>query len=377
MSLCGFALTAVLWAARRDGDRIAGVDLWIACAVTVSGGLGFNALYGWIPEWSSRIVGNSLLAIAPYLAWQGARAFHGKKNNFGLTAAVALLTIFWSVAFFSVWPSVRARIIFISLTIALGCFAAGREFLRSSESHLRVASRFGGVPMLALALMMTIRAIDGLRRSESDLSTAFNTTPVNVATYLIGSLVLLSSIAGMVMNVMATRTAQIRDLAYRDLLTSVLSRRGLYARLPQWTREHLPGAAVVVLDANGFKRVNDMLGHEAGDKILQALASSCVQSLPAEALVARFGGDEFVALIPAGSDTEAYFSALARTFRDRCAELLGDTSAPLPTVAIGHAALAGSTTHDFATALREADAAMYAQKVRQRAAAQTDTAIPA
>ena len=365
MSLCGFALTSVLWAARRDGDRIDGLNLWMASAVAMSAGLGLSAMYGWIPAWASRVMGNTLLAVAPYLAWQGARAFHGKRANFVLTALVVLVTLFWSVAFFHIWPSARTRIILVSLTMALGCVAAGREFLRSPESHPRVAARFGGAPMFAFALMMTLRAFDAWTRSESELSTAFNPTPVNVATYLLGSFVLLSAIAGMVMSVMATRAAQIRDLAYRDLLTSVLSRRGLYARLPLWTREHLPGAGVVVMDANGFKRVNDMLGHETGDKILQALASSCVQSLPAEALVARFGGDEFVALIPAGGDTEADLSALAQTFRDQCAELLGDTSAPLPTVAIGRAAFTGPTTHDFASALREADARMYAQKMPQ------------
>ena len=376
LSLCGFALTTVLWAARRDGDRIDGLNLWIASAVTMSAGLGVSALYGWIPEWGSRVVGNTLLVMAPYLAWQGARAFHGKDTHFALTVFVAIVTFFWSVAFVHVWPSVRIRIVMVSLAMALGCIAAGREFLRSPESHLRVAARFGGVPMFAFALMMTIRAIDAWMRSESELSTAFNPTPVNVATYLAGSLVLLSAIAGMVMSVMATRSAQIRDLAYRDLLTSVLSRRGLYAGLSKWAREHLPGASVVVLDANGFKRVNDLLGHETGDKILQALASSCVQSLPAEALVARFGGDEFVALIPAGGDTEVELSALARTFRDQCAKLLGDAGAPLPTVAIGRATLTGPTTHDFAAALREADAAMYAQKLRQRAAVRADIAIP-
>ena len=55
---------------------------------------------------------------------------------------------------------------------------------------------------------------------------------------------------------------------------------------------------MIVLDANGFKRVKDLLGHETGDRILQALARSCIKSLPTDALVARFGGDEFVALMP-------------------------------------------------------------------------------
>ena len=96
-----------------------------------------------------------------------------------------------------------------------------------------MAGVIGGVTMLAFALMMAIRAAEAWLRPEAQLLTGLVPTPVNVATYLFGSFGLLSAIAGMVMSVTATRAAQIRDLDYLDLLTSVLSRRGLYARLPQ------------------------------------------------------------------------------------------------------------------------------------------------
>ena len=96
-----------------------------------------------------------------------------------------------------------------------------------------MAGAIGGVTMLAFALMMAIRAADAWLRPEVQLPNGLMATPVNVATYLLGSFGLLSAIAGMVMSVTATRAAQIRDPAYLDLLTSVLSRRGLYARLPQ------------------------------------------------------------------------------------------------------------------------------------------------
>ena len=341
--------------------------MWVASAITMSAGLGLSALLGWAPEWAARMLGNTLLSVAPVLVWQGTRAFHGKPASYRPAIAVALWTLAWSVATMYMWPSARGRIIAASLTMALGCAAAGQEFLRTHESHLRLGARFGGWTMAAFAVMMLIRALDAWFRQETEFATLLSPSVVNVATYLIGSVVLLSAIAGMVMSVTATRAAQIRELAYRDMLTSVLSRRGLYARLPQWIKQKANNATILVLDANGFKLVNDMLGHEMGDKILQALASSCVRSLPSDALVARFGGDEFVALIAAGrNDAEAIIAKLAETFRDQCAILLGDTSAPLPTVAVGIAPLKGATSHDFAVALREADAAMYAQKMRQR-----------
>ncbi len=367
LSVCGFALTVVLWAARRDAEDIAGLDLWVASAVTMSAGLGLSALLGWVPDWATRMLGNALLSTAPVLVWQGARAFHGKPASYWPAIAVALWILAAGIATIYVWPSAKGRIITASFTMAIGCAVAGNEFLRAGGRHLRLGARFGGVTLIAFAIMMTIRGIDACLRPESELTTALTPTMVNVATYLLGSVVLLSAIAGMVMSVTATRAAQIRELAYRDLQTSVLSRRGLYAQLPQWLDRFRSGATVIVLDANGFKRVNDMLGHETGDRILQALASSCVQSLPADALVARFGGDEFVALTPVRGDIEANLVALANEFRNQCAVILGDTSAPLPTVAIGRAPLNGKTAHDFAAGLREADTAMYAQKVRQRA----------
>jgi diguanylate cyclase (GGDEF)-like protein len=167
--------------------------------------------------------------------------------------------------------------------------------------------------------------------------------------------------------VTATRAEQIRDLAYRDLLTSALSRRGLYAALPFWVRQHTPGAAVAVLDINGFKAVNDALGHEKGDQVLQALAEVCTASLPAGALFARFGGDEFVALMPKATPFENTLTATAASFQKQCAELLAGVAlanTPEPTVAIGHASLDGRSMHDFETALRAADAMMYSRKIR-------------
>jgi len=366
LSLSGFALTAVLWAARRDGGEIAGLDAWLLSAATMSAGLGFSALQGWTPEWSARVLGNTMLVAAPVFAWQGSREFRGIPTGYKAVVIAAVWTLVSGVILVYIWPSARLRIMMVSVTMALACAAAGMEFLRQRQSHLGLAARFGGVPLLVFALMMTIRAIDVFLRSEGEVTGALTPTTVNVATYLLGSIVLLCAIAGMVMSVSATRAAQIRDLAYRDLLTSALSRRGLYAALPIWTRQYAPGAVVAVLDINGFKQVNDALGHEKGDQVLQMLANACITTLPADSLVARFGGDEFVALIPGDSQTERILATLADTFVKQCSALLADAATVQSSVAIGHASLDGTREQDFEAALHAADAVMYARKGRVR-----------
>jgi diguanylate cyclase (GGDEF)-like protein len=366
LSLSGFALTAVLWAARRDGDQIAGLDAWLLSAAMMSAGLGLSSLQGWIPDWAARVLGNVALVTAPVLAWQGSRLFRGVPTDYKAAIAAALWTLLWGIVFVYIAPSARMRIFIVSVTMAIACAAAGRDFLLQRQTHLSVSARFGGIPLVTFAVMMSIRAVDALLRQELEVNGALNPTNVNVATYLLGSIVLLCAIAGMVMSVTATRAAQIRDLAYRDLLTAVLSRRGLYAALPLWCRRHGSGATVAVLDINGFKQVNDALGHEKGDQVLQALASACTETLPPDSLIARFGGDEFVALMPKGGSFSQKLELMAEQFHRRCAALLGKAADLRPTVAFGQSTLRGLSAQDFDMALREADGVMYAQKVRQR-----------
>ena len=95
------------------------------------------------------------------------------------------------------------------------------------------------------------------------------------------------------------REERIGQLAARDPLTGLLNRRALQAGAPallaQASEAH-PGA-LLLIDIDNFKQVNDLHGHAAGDKLLEALSTLLRDVLPADALAARLGGDEFVILL--------------------------------------------------------------------------------
>jgi diguanylate cyclase (GGDEF)-like protein len=96
---------------------------------------------------------------------------------------------------------------------------------------------------------------------------------------------------------------QIAELEARadvDPLTDVLNRRGFdreLARALSYVKRYGGRAALVLIDLDGFKAVNDSHGHAAGDALLKAVAARLVASVRASDIVARLGGDEFAALL--------------------------------------------------------------------------------
>jgi diguanylate cyclase (GGDEF)-like protein len=98
---------------------------------------------------------------------------------------------------------------------------------------------------------------------------------------------------------------QLSFRAQYDSLTSLLNRAALYDRVDSWIRAnstmHSP-MAVVYLDLDGFKQINDTHGHGAGDRVLQHVAAQIVETVRRTDVVARLGGDEFVIVLPGASE---------------------------------------------------------------------------
>jgi diguanylate cyclase (GGDEF)-like protein len=141
-----------------------------------------------------------------------------------------------------------------------------------------------------------------------------------------------------------------------DALTGLLNRRGfeerLAAEVARATREGHP-LAVVNLDLDHFKRVNDHQGHEAGDRALARVGAVIADQVRGGDLAARWGGEEFVVVLP-GADVQA-----AHAFAERVRDAVAATGDGL-TVSAGVAVSAGAP--DPQALLAAADAAMYRAK---------------
>ena len=159
-----------------------------------------------------------------------------------------------------------------------------------------------------------------------------------------------------------------RHLANHDVLTGLPNRRLLKDRLGQalaLAHRHHKSVAVMFVDLDRFKTINDTLGHEVGDKLLVAVADRLKRVLREGDTVARVGGDEFVVVLPElGKDRDA--AVVARKILELLAEPFPVESHELrvtPSIGI---AVAPGDGDDPETLLRHADAAMYEAKAAGR-----------
>jgi diguanylate cyclase (GGDEF)-like protein/PAS domain S-box-containing protein len=165
---------------------------------------------------------------------------------------------------------------------------------------------------------------------------------------------------------LAGSQTDITDRAVQDPLTELPTRRVFLERLgAALERTHLAAGrcAVLFIDLDGFKTVNDTLGHEAGDRLLVTVARRLESCLGPRDTVARLGGDEFAVLLDAGEASRAPELA-AKITRELALPVPRQQTGIQASIGIGYGRPAHNRPEEV---LREADLAMYEAKSRSRA----------
>jgi diguanylate cyclase (GGDEF)-like protein len=159
------------------------------------------------------------------------------------------------------------------------------------------------------------------------------------------------------------REKRIARLAARDPLTALYNRRALEVRAPRLLEEvsSVRPGALLLIDIDNFKLVNDLYGHTAGDRLLISLSEMIRSVLPEGALAARLGGDEFVILLNDASSERIV--GLGNTLRHRFHQTATQTFVtPQPvTLSIG-ANLFNQPPTSLAALIEQGDAALYESK---------------
>ncbi|MFZ4551054.1 MAG: diguanylate cyclase [Aquabacterium sp.] len=220
-----------------------------------------------------------------------------------------------------------------------------------------------GASTLVLALLVRT----GVMWSATRWSDAYKVPDhVQALTYLATLMVLLVNSMGFVLMQMEYALSQQRSLAIRDGLTGVHNRRALLDALQKYgARSHRDSEsmALLMIDIDHFKAVNDQFGHLAGDEVLREVVRRISHRLRQSDLLARFGGEEFVVVLPDTSvDGACTVANDIRMSIGSMPVLVGQLAVPV-TVSIGvHAGIPAAATEGTDALLAASDAALYRAK---------------
>lgn len=239
---------------------------------------------------------------------------------------------------------------FASLLFMYPWISIGHGF-RFGERYLFIASLFTSFGMLIL--FKTSAYWGNLAPSGLDIGLIF---------------VLVASYTGYLLRDLSAIKEVLKQLATRDPLTGLANRRIVEDQLPSIVAEHQAenmSMGLIYFDLDGFKPVNDALGHDSGDALLKQIAATVKKSVRADDIVARVGGDEFVVILNR-IESEKDLVNRGRQILQKIEEIktLGgkpiDISASLGCLLVG-----AKTPKELASAhklIREADRLMYASK---------------
>jgi len=360
-ALCVLFGLIVLMLERRLSQPMAGLRLWSAANFALGIGALLHMMQGVSPGWLPLLVGNALLLTGRATSLAALRQFdHRPVPARPLVTACAALMVA-VVAFTFAWPDFELRSALMVGAIGLLCGACAVSLALGRPIGVSRVVAMTGFAGLAVANLWCLVA--QVHPLDEPLALILD-APVN-GTY-VGTLLILDVLAnvGFVLLITDRMHEWVLELSRTDHLTGALSRGALYAQAQrdlQRARRQGSYTAAFIVDIDMFKAINDRYGHSQGDAVLRHVARQAQSVLRCSDLFGRYGGDEFVAVLPETDLLTA--AAIAERLRIAVADpeaALADDLPP-PTVSIGVAAVAAGA-QGVDDLVSQADAALYNAK---------------
>ncbi|MTW15755.1 diguanylate cyclase [Rhodoplanes serenus] len=334
-------------------------------------------LRGVVPDWASVGLGNAVWLFAYGLMWCGARSFEGRRPHLAVPLGAALAWIM-ACGFDAVWTDGALRIRIFSLAMFVFTLLIASEYWRARNPELM--SRWPTIVILVAYGLAFLARIPIAER----LVLPVQPDPIAELVVPIGAAALVLHVFCLAFLVMAMAKERL-ELEHRrnslvDPLTGVANRRAFFERGERMLRRLLAEggtAALLMLDLDQFKRINDTFGHQTGDRVLCAFCETTVRVLRSTDLLGRTGGEEFACLLPGATLTEAFAVAeRIRTEFERCRLAPLGAVGPASTVSVG-VAVTSDAAIDLAALVATADKALYRAKANGRNRVETVGALMA
>ena len=357
--MSGFMAVILFWLQRNYPPSIRGLGEWAVALVMVAVGCVLGFWVGALPDFVSITIPRALFPAGLFLAYVGAHRFFGVPlhcRRWLVLIGAAVLVQMW---FTFVAPNYPARLL-VANALGAVLFSAFANFMRKQgfSSLARGLATGVLVAMLAVLIMRIVTAL--IWPVGKDI---LDTSPQHLIYVTSFSFFIVLLSVSLVLIAAERLHDEVAYLASHDSLTNALTRRHMNevcAIELDRSRRHGRSMALLIMDLDHFKTINDTHGHQRGDQVLVDFVARVNRLLRRPDQLARFGGEEFVALLPETSLEEAL--GVAERIREACA-MPGAES--FCTVSIGVTTNHGAGD-SVDTLIARADAAMYLAKTRGR-----------
>ena len=323
----------------------------------------FMVSRGHIPTFISVTVGNLLALLSVLFLYDGFVRFVGGRSRWWLLGGIAAVSL--GVVFFysEIRSSIVPRILAMTLSFAVFRWMLAWELLRKSTvsvgSPNRGTMRFFGGFLVFLGLFNLYRG--GMTFWFGAPENLLERDAVQTVTMALN--VLYIGVSGLCFVIMASHELITRSMedSERDLLSGTLNRRGIEMRLSvelgrsDRSRQRL---SVALVDIDHFKTINDSHGHAAGDAAIRAVAAAMTRRLRTSDALGRYGGDEFLVVLPMTGMSDAAVVAERLNEAVTSLELIAGSRGLTLSIGITEA----SPEDDAIVLIARADEALYQAK---------------
>jgi len=319
--IINFLALGLIWAyVTRSYPKFAAAPYWTASAFAAALGASLASLRIVVDSLLPLLAGGTVLIIASCLAAMGVRRFYDRPVGWRQTALITGLGTAGMTFFAFGYDHQPIRMFIYSVAQVLPFALTLKLLLARENGRVNAGARLAATVAILIIAIYGMRVLSNVMQVGGEFS-FLRFTPVHSISILVLMFLSMSWNFGFLLMAMDRLRNEVADLALLDDLTGVGNRRHLLQRLTEeCARSERSGEsfALLVIDLDGFKAINDTHGHAAGDACLQHFTLMAQTRLRPGDMLARTGGDEFCVVLPSSTLREG--AMIARRILDVCRE---------------------------------------------------------
>ncbi len=360
-----FLSLGLIWAyVSSSYPKLVAARFWTASAFAGASGAALAMQRMFVDSLLPLLAGGTTMIFAACLAAMGIRRFYDQDVSWRSTALITGFSLAGLTFTIYGYDSVPLRILVYSVGQSVPMLMTLRLLLQRQDGHANPGARLAGIVSVLITAIYVLRAGSGLLQIGGEFSYVHPNALQSVMALLLMFLAMSWNFGFVLMAIDRLRN-EVADLALLDDLTGVGNRRHLLQRLTEeCARSERSGEtfALLVIDLDGFKAINDTYGHAAGDACLQHFTLMAQTRLRPGDMLARSGGDEFCIVLPASTLREG--AMIARRILEVCrADAAACVGGDIPiALSIGVAQWTRETGPFPDRLMAAADHALYAAK---------------